>query len=68
MTRSEHLRLFSRDPSCRIVARCNLASNNVDVAAQGIHLVRKSERKTDVTDGVFNTFDLGLFFYQMFVV
>jgi hypothetical protein len=56
------------NPSRRIAARCNLSSNNVDVAAQRIHLIRKSERKTDVTDGVFDTFDFGLFFHQVLVV
>jgi len=68
MTQSGHPGSFSRDPCHRILTRCNLASNNVDVAAQIIDLIGERERKTDVTDSVLNALNLGLFFDQMFVV
>ena len=68
LSQSGHSDLFGCNLPRRIATRRNFSSNDVDVAAQVVHLIRESKRKTDMAHRVFNTLDLGLFFFQMLVV
>src|SRR6516165_118130 len=45
----------------------DLVPNNVDVAAQVVHLVREGQRKLDMADGSLNALDFCLLPGQMFV-
>jgi hypothetical protein len=44
----------------RIYVGRDLLPNNVDVAAQVVHLVRESQRKLDMADGILNAVDFSL--------
>src|SRR5262245_26757998 len=56
--------LFSRYPPWCICLGCDLASNDVDVTAQIIQLVREGKWKTDVADSLFNALDFSLLLGQ----
>ena len=60
--------LFGGDAPIGVKARFKLSPNNVDVAAQIVHLVREIERKLYFANGILDAFDLSLFVEQIFTV
>jgi hypothetical protein len=60
VTLSEHSNYLAAVRSRGIYAGRDLVPNNVNVAAQVVHLVREGQRKLDMADGILNAIDFSL--------
>ena len=60
MTLSRHSNYSAAIRPRRIYAGRDLVPNNVNVAAQVVHLVREGQRKLNIADDILDAFDFSL--------